>query len=956
MDAFGFKASVQSGRYELFRLATDLPIVLRFVEALVAAAPLSPSTVVESRFKQQCKTLQPDPWHCGQMNMLDVTSPDNESGPFFPGSILRIKWTSHPSLRLTPMRIRLMQGDFDREMVNVESRRIPRYLKFVRFISISTSNTGYYKWKIPVDVPPGEHYKVQVDVKDQEYSDQSYAFDILSGRAPIDDDHNQEEEEDSDDDGDDEGFAVFADFGNDHYYGAYLKQKLSKFENAKINGKPIQVVLRDGYYPPNFGKQHPMVGMRGVFTGWTRFAPGVCVLWHTSNSPLHYGMSQTFEYWVNWWDIEIIDAMEVDHGHRRALVSGRQGNLHTGGRFNTRTSAKVEDRAFCCSIHPDGHDVFLSYRRSDGDGYAVAIVQAFEKIGVSVFYDRTCLGAQRFDQQLLHFVRTSSVFLPYLTENYLDPERFQNEDDWCKLEFLQAISSDRVILPVFLDSYKLHSSNGLTKLRVPEVVEAIRTNQCVSISMEFFEASIDRIGRMIRPFRIDPKTNPTSEIESGPPERISKRNAEKKRLPKVHAVEVTRPAPNQVVCIGERLEIEWHSTDKFNVNIKLYEKWDERRLQFLTVVVNNIKSFEGRNTYFWTVPANAKKGGDIKVVVEHSGDNSIRDQSYFFAILPAEAGSPHKSTSILSDSSARGATAMNESIATNDSPLKGKLPSANTGEVPLQDDTIVTVANRSPITLVTPASSNPSNEHNSTKSMKDVTALHAGSLKSSISDGKIPKKYRVEVLVCFSHQELDGRRDPTLPEEDGDLHLLLMNGCDTLFDVRRELQENLALLGASDSNNPGNFVFLREVAVPARLASLELRRRCHRTISLQSQTDAAAKACELNADVGSGSTWTALEGAALPRRWITISTTQEGNYRVSDFITRAPPSSPLSIVPMTEGMPSSSAALPSPFRTSSVTSVSTPMRDRNFSMLSGQTDYPAFSKNEDRFDRNICGM
>lgn len=99
--------------------------------------------------------------------------------------------------------------------------------------------------------------------------------------------------------------------------------------------------------------------------------------------------------------------------------------------------------------------LFLSYRRKDDkDGFIEKLHRALEDGLKSerVFIDKKDLPKiGDFPQELKNAIDNCSVFLPFVTENYIS-FKDKSRDDWCREEIAYAISRNKTIVPVILDN------------------------------------------------------------------------------------------------------------------------------------------------------------------------------------------------------------------------------------------------------------------------------------------------------------------------------------------------------------------------------------------------------------------------------------------------------------------------------------------------------------------------
>jgi len=108
------------------------------------------------------------------------------------------------------------------------------------------------------------------------------------------------------------------------------------------------------------------------------------------------------------------------------------------------TSADIDKG---CPLHGNYHDVFLSYRREDGEDLACHIADALRARNVDVFWDQHCLGAGPYAPRLSRFDQRAEVFLALITPRYAGHSE-QSASDFCVLELETALAQRKPIVPI----------------------------------------------------------------------------------------------------------------------------------------------------------------------------------------------------------------------------------------------------------------------------------------------------------------------------------------------------------------------------------------------------------------------------------------------------------------------------------------------------------------------------
>jgi hypothetical protein len=645
LDALGYKESERDHQFIITRLPTGLEHVQAFATAILGSADQGADAVAVEPHASRCPL--PDFVNAGETGtnraLIDVYEPTDDSTGLYPGGLVKIRWRQNGRMQHRPVRIRLCQGDFDREVLNVNGRPSPRYLKFIAFVTGAIENTREFDWEIPTDIPPGDYYKIQVDEDGGPASDQSLAFSILPASEAAAKPSAQEQP-----------FRGMASFNNGEVYKRYLYDRLAKLPDCRhADGSAVQVTLRAGGspHPANFTGKQPLPGMRGTFLGWTRFNPPVRVLW--------LGPTGEFEYPVQWQDIEVVNAHQADH------MPG--GQPLGGGAFAAAAAAAAAPAVagsaaalaghggpvYKCWKHPEGHDVFLSYRREDSNGFAKTVCISLEQKGKRVFFDRNCLVGGLFAERLRYFAQQTPVFMPLLTSAYLNAERFNQDGDFCRMEFVCALSTNRAVLPVVEDNYQQACFRDTAGLNHEGVRRAITTNNVAQVNWGFYEASLDRINVCITdllpsvqraalvapPPPVVPGVPGVAvpQVPPGPRPVAAEAPLHNASTVGAPAIEVSEPREGLIAHVGQSVTVVWHCVQVERVNIKLYERISDTKLRFTSDIASRIASVAGRNTYVWKIGSFIPTGQYFKIVVECCDEPAIRDQSFAFDILPAIA-------------------------------------------------------------------------------------------------------------------------------------------------------------------------------------------------------------------------------------------------------------------------------------------------------------------------------
>ena len=113
-------------------------------------------------------------------------------------------------------------------------------------------------------------------------------------------------------------------------------------------------------------------------------------------------------------------------------------------------------------------DIFISYRRSNGAGLASLLKVHLELLHHSVFLDVHGLEAGKFDQSLLHNVRSSRNFLLVCSPGCLTRcQGDEKQKDWIHKEVSCAINSDCNIILVLDDNFTMPPQESLPETMRP---------------------------------------------------------------------------------------------------------------------------------------------------------------------------------------------------------------------------------------------------------------------------------------------------------------------------------------------------------------------------------------------------------------------------------------------------------------------------------------------------------
>ncbi|HBE77517.1 MAG TPA: hypothetical protein DDW65_07000 [Firmicutes bacterium] len=135
------------------------------------------------------------------------------------------------------------------------------------------------------------------------------------------------------------------------------------------------------------------------------------------------------------------------------------------------------------------YDIFISYRRDDGEQTAKAIYDRLTDQGYKVFLDVEYLRSGAFNEKLYSVIDECHDVLVILSPNAL--KRCANEDDWVRLEVAHAIHCKKNIVPVILQGFDFPSE-------LPDDIETLRFQNQIRASVEFFDAFMEKLSKFLQ--------------------------------------------------------------------------------------------------------------------------------------------------------------------------------------------------------------------------------------------------------------------------------------------------------------------------------------------------------------------------------------------------------------------------------------------------------------------------
>jgi tetratricopeptide (TPR) repeat protein len=132
--------------------------------------------------------------------------------------------------------------------------------------------------------------------------------------------------------------------------------------------------------------------------------------------------------------------------------------------------------------------VFLSYRRTNIP-WALAIFQNLTQYGFDVFFDYNGIASGDFERVILGNIFSRAHFLILLTPSAL--ERCHDPEDWLRREIETALSSQRNIVPLMLESFDF-AAPGIAN-QLPGALTGLKNYNGLRIPPDYFEAALERL-------------------------------------------------------------------------------------------------------------------------------------------------------------------------------------------------------------------------------------------------------------------------------------------------------------------------------------------------------------------------------------------------------------------------------------------------------------------------------
>jgi TIR domain len=137
------------------------------------------------------------------------------------------------------------------------------------------------------------------------------------------------------------------------------------------------------------------------------------------------------------------------------------------------------------------HDIFISYRRSDGSQLASLIKIALENRGYTVFLDVAGLSAGIVRSSIKQSIKQAKFFLLILTKDSLKACIGDHKGkDWVHAEIAIALNASCEIIPILVDTFVWPAADEL-----PADMRKICKYNGVKWVHDYQEACLERLDR-----------------------------------------------------------------------------------------------------------------------------------------------------------------------------------------------------------------------------------------------------------------------------------------------------------------------------------------------------------------------------------------------------------------------------------------------------------------------------
>ncbi len=154
--------------------------------------------------------------------------------------------------------------------------------------------------------------------------------------------------------------------------------------------------------------------------------------------------------------------------------------------------------------------VFISYRRSTGSAWALAVWQNLTHHDYDVFFDYQGIASGDFEQVILENITARAHFLVLLTPSAL--EGVEEPGDWLRREIEAALEHRRNIVPLLLEGFDFATTSlgrHLTGTLAP-----LKSYNGLTVPVEYFDEAMNRLRTRHLNVAVDAVLHPRSDITS----------------------------------------------------------------------------------------------------------------------------------------------------------------------------------------------------------------------------------------------------------------------------------------------------------------------------------------------------------------------------------------------------------------------------------------------------------
>jgi Tfp pilus assembly protein PilF len=149
------------------------------------------------------------------------------------------------------------------------------------------------------------------------------------------------------------------------------------------------------------------------------------------------------------------------------------------------------------------NSAFISYRRDASEYLARAVFQNLHTYSIDVFYDYESIKAGNFPSIISNQIAARPYFILVLTPKTLN--RCVNQDDWVRQEIEQAVTLQRLIIPLFTEKFK---KSDIDKFLAPEIAKVIKESNGIKIPSGYFDDAMRKLLGFLIPIPLAVKPTP----------------------------------------------------------------------------------------------------------------------------------------------------------------------------------------------------------------------------------------------------------------------------------------------------------------------------------------------------------------------------------------------------------------------------------------------------------------